>query len=92
MSFINFDNKSKEKIKKDISNFNLNLLDEEINVRPYENIKTQILLRCGRIIEFEFPPGSQDQTITNLNLSGDRKQIRIGFTYNNESYWIQGQI
>jgi hypothetical protein len=84
----------KKEIKEDIFNFKLDLYEDEMSAHLYLKSKTDIILNCGRIMEFEYPEESKEQGIKNkgISLPNGYRALNINFLYNNKRYTIQSHI
>ncbi len=83
----------KQEIKKDVSNFELELYEDKMSAHLYLKSKDNIILNCGDIMSFEYPKDSQEQNIVNPGIStGNTRAIKINFLYNNKRYTIQSHI
>ncbi len=91
--FYDIEKNLKQEIKKDISEFELNLSENKMSISLYLKSKEQIILNCGKILDFEFPKNSEEQKIRSKNFSIQKyRGIEIMFSYNNKKYLIQGKI
>lgn len=93
ITFYDVEKSLKREIKKDISEFDLDLYEDKMEVHIYLKSKEMIILNCGKILDFEFPKNSQEQKMINKNVSIQKyRGIGIMFLYNNKKYFIQGKI
>jgi hypothetical protein len=83
----------KQEITKDISNFKLDLFEDEMDVHLYLEDKKSIILNCGRIMDFEYPEKSKEQKVKNKGISvGQYRALNISFSYHDKAYTIQSHI
>mgnify|MGYP001567826020 CR=1 FL=1 len=83
----------KQKIKKDVSKFELCLFENKISAHLYLQSKKMITLNCDRIFSFKFPKKSQEQSLRNEGISVEKyRAITLMFSYNNKRYFINGYI
>lgn len=93
ITFDDVDKSLKQELKKDISEFELNLFENKMSVRLYLKNSGMIILNCGKIYDFKFPKNSQEQILRNKNVSIQKyRGVEIMFLYNNKNYLIQGKI
>ena len=93
ITFDSMEEDLKKEIKKDISNFELNLYENDMSVHLSLKSKEDIILNCGNIMNFEYPKGSQEQNIVNPGISVEHtRAIKINFLYNKKRYTIQSHI
>ena len=97
ITFDNINESLKQEIKKDISEFELNLYENKrggkISVHLYLKDEKSIIINCGELMQFDFPENSSNQSIHNKNINvGYNKAIDIMFNYNNKRYFIQGYV
>ncbi len=91
--FYDIDKNLKLELKKDLSEFELDLFENKISISLYLKNKEMIILNCGKIYDFKFPKNSQEQHLRNKNFSIQKyRGIEIMFSYNNKKYLIQGKI
>jgi hypothetical protein len=91
IAFENMDENLKKEIEKDLSNFKLELDDNEISIHRYLGSEKNIVLNCGKIISFEYPLCSKNQKIL-TKTAKTNPGINIQFWYNNKTYLIYSSI